>query len=579
MSQYLFLLTITPVQSFIETARKTQDLYAGSYILSHLCRLGMEKAKDNYNAELLFPDINQKSLPNRFLAILKIENEQDLEKIGFDLENTIYKELTNMPLQITTCLNLPVHKDLLKQVKNYFHIFWAFWPLENKDYHETYKNIEMFLASTKNVRRFSQLSEVGQKCSVSGEHNVLYYKKAENSNKTITTAEAVSKDLPDKYLAPGEALGGIAFVKRCADKFFGNEYNSSFPSTARIALMDAYSKLVVEDKKYLEVLEKEFEDPDIFNLKNKLKSDCDPLAKEVFDGLEKYKINYSPYYAIVLFDGDNMGTWLSGKGHKLKKRFQESLKEFHLHLSENLGCFAKVSEEKILIPPRGVTVYAGGDDFLGFVNLNYLFEVLKNLREQFSEMVDISEFAEARLTFSAGVAVAHYKTPLKYVLSWARRMEKEAKNIDSKKDAFGLALIKHSGEITKNVYKWQYDGKWTTDLVSKLIDYINSDFSPSFIRTLHFEFAPLLSDEGDFDPENITDLMVKSEIKRLIGRAYLSNSDIPKGQQKEDKDKKINGLLDCLWSLYINSSSFDNFLSVLDFAAFIEREVKNNAQA
>ena len=126
-------------------------------------------------------------------------------------------------------------------------------------------------------------------------------------------ALAVPKEIPDKYFAPREALGGIAFVKRCADKFFDNDYNSNFPSTARIALMDAYSKLVAKEKKYLEVLEKEFEDPDIFNLKNKLKSYCDPLAKEVFDGLEKYKINYSPYYAIVLFDGI---TWERGYQEK-----------------------------------------------------------------------------------------------------------------------------------------------------------------------------------------------------------------------------------------------------------------------
>ena len=573
MSRHLFLLTVTPVQSFIIAARKTQDLYAGSYILSHLCRVAIYKAKKHYNAEIIFPNADLKSLPNRLLAVFDMENDEKLKDIGLDIEQTILKEFSAMADQIICILNLPLHKDLSKQINNYFQVFWTFYPLEGRTYAEAYRQIEASLSSIKNVRKFDQLAEEGRKCTVTGEHNALYYKDNEKKRKKIKDAILVHERIPDKYLAPGEALGGIAFVKRCADRFFGEEFNSRFPSTSRVALIDALNKLAMKDSEYHNILDTEFDEQDIFNLKNGIKPVNDQLAEKVYKQLNTYKITYSPYYAILLFDGDSMGTWLSGE--KLKNGV--SLQKFHSQLSEILGSFAKLAVEQILVPPEGITVYAGGDDFLGLVNLSYLLEVMKELREQFEHTIDLSEFTDEKLTFSAGVAVAHYKTPLAEVLTWARRMEKEAKKIDMGKDAFGLALLKHSGEINKSVYKWKFDGDWTTDLVDKLVSYIKNDFSSSFIRTFQFEFRPLMYDNGRLDPEKISDGMVKGEMKRLIGRAYLNNNGILKEQKRVEKEKKVNDLLASLWKLYLSSRYFNNFLSLLDFAVFMEREVNDNA--
>lgn len=573
MSRHLFLLTVTPVQSFIIAARKTQDLYAGSYILSHLCLAAIYKAKNHYNAEIIFPNTDLKSLPNRLLAVFDMENDEKLTDIGWDIEQTILKEFSAMVDQIICSLNLPLHKDLPKQINNYFQVFWTFYPLEGRTYAEAYRQIEASLSSIKNVRKFDQLAEEGRKCTVTGEHNALYYKDNEKKRKKIKNAILVPERIPEKYLAPGEALGGIAFVKRCADRFFGEEFNSRFPSTSRVALMDALNKLAMKDSEYHNILDTEFNEQDIFNLKNGIKPVNDQLAEKVYKQLDTYKIFYSPYYAVLLFDGDSMGTWLSGA--KLKNGV--SLQKFHSQLSEMLGSFAELAGEQVLVPPKGITVYAGGDDFLGLVNLNYLLEVMKELRERFEHTIDLSEFTDKKLTFSAGVAVAHYKTPLAEVLTWARRMENEAKKIDMSKDAFGLALLKHSGEINKIVYKWKCDGEWTTDLVDKLVSYITNDFSFSFIRAFHLEFRPLMDNNGRLDPEKISDGMVKGEMKRLIGRAYLKNNEILKEQKRVEKESKVNGLLASLWKLYLSSRYFNNFLSLLDFAVFMEREVNDNA--
>lgn len=64
-TQYLFLFTIGPVQSFIAQARKTHDLFAGSKIISDLIDAAMVTVGKN---NVIFPDANSDAKPNRFFA-------------------------------------------------------------------------------------------------------------------------------------------------------------------------------------------------------------------------------------------------------------------------------------------------------------------------------------------------------------------------------------------------------------------------------------------------------------------------------------------------------------------------------
>ncbi|MCG8349651.1 MAG: hypothetical protein MI924_17950 [Chloroflexales bacterium] len=75
MSRHLLLWTLAGVQPFIEAARKTQDLWIGSYLLSHLMEAAPESVK-NRAAQLIYPaqtTMYLKSpvadLPNKLVAI------------------------------------------------------------------------------------------------------------------------------------------------------------------------------------------------------------------------------------------------------------------------------------------------------------------------------------------------------------------------------------------------------------------------------------------------------------------------------------------------------------------------------
>ncbi|OOP56360.1 MAG: hypothetical protein AYP45_09940 [Candidatus Brocadia carolinensis] len=184
MTKHLFLFAIAPVQSFIEQARKTQDLYAGSFLLSHLCRTAGRKMKTDYRGDIIFPDIENKSIPNRFVAIVDAKGDK-LKEIGDDLQQAVEEEFKRIANSIITKLETSKANGFDEQISSYFTINWLFLPYNEKDYKRCYSEIESFMGAMKTVRAFQQLpdSEKGRKCSICGERNVKFYRMTEKEKK------------------------------------------------------------------------------------------------------------------------------------------------------------------------------------------------------------------------------------------------------------------------------------------------------------------------------------------------------------------------------------------------------------
>ncbi|MCC5943668.1 MAG: type III-B CRISPR-associated protein Cas10/Cmr2, partial [Bernardetiaceae bacterium] len=570
---HLFLFTIGPVQSFIAQARKTQDLYAGSRILSDLISKAIDiliddkkvirYISDNDN-DLIFPARTIASKPNRFVAIITCA-ENEIQSIGDDLKAAVENHFVNEVAKqvIAFC------PDSDKQLKDFLKIYWAALRVEVDaqnnviGYPEKYKELEQLLGAVKNVRYFNQFAEKGRKCSINGEYNVKFYRKGEKEK------SRPDKDILDKKLFHGNAkvLGFTDYREisqaqlqagegLCAVSFLKRVYEiADFPSTANIALLHTLNELesISEGASLLQAFalcfgkptwqevkngqlfydenlnEEYFKKQNIKNgglacAKGKLK-ELNQLAKDTGLQLDKSK-----YYAILAFDADGMGGKL-GKA---------TTKEQHQKISELLGAFAQKAEVYINNNQYGRTVYAGGDDFLGFLNLNHLFEAMQALREMFDTEVnaelDKLGYTDLKLTFSAGVAIAHYKTPLSEVLTWARAMEKEAKKIDGildyekdtfknqypdfkPKNAFSIAVLKHSGEIHKTLWKWRYQTEiQTTDIAKALIKSLLEDnLSRKFINTLTWTFENLMDKEGKIGA-TVPKAMIQMELSRLITR-------------------------------------------------------------
>lgn len=634
MTNHLLLFTIGPVQSFIEQARKTQDLYAGSQLLSELVKTVMDELKTTYpNVEFIFPKPQEGkniSYPNRFIASIPEAKEDNLKTIGNDLKEKVIKTFKNKFYVDTakeTRITIEQKDCYCKQLDGFLDINWVILPYEKEKYKETYKEIEKTLGAIKNVRAFNQLDELGRKCSLCGERNVLFYKecsecKKGNKEKHECTYNKVKLkpnwknfddnnfedqeiktkihhynnslvDVPGTKVQSGEGLCAVCFTKR----FYPNA--ESFPSTAGIALIDTLKKLDSELlNQYKDLFKAYTFDEQLYfdeNLidayfkKNNLEGLIDKLPdikkknEEIKKASKQRDLKLNNYYAIIAIDGDNMGKWLSGEF----LQDASNLESFHKKLSKELGIYAGNVKTYIKEDDgSGKLVYSGGDDVLAFVNLNHLTKILTNLKQDFPKFEDIEVEGKKvvkenqKSSASCGVAIAHYKIPLGETLKRARKMEKAAKE-NGGRNAFGLAVLKHSGEIEESVFKWNYNGYdeeqsdvaiSSIKLLEDLVDHLKKEeFSNTFIKSLNLEFRKLMDDDYKIKDEG----MIKTEIGRLVGRSCMlsKKADESDSAFKDRKKETIKDLSDKLYQLYLNSKNFQNFLSFLNIADFLHRKV------
>ena len=570
MTRYLLLFTLGPVQGFIAQARKTQDFYAGSYILSHLSRISLLRAEE-LGAKIIFPDPQLQGLPNRFLLEICVDEEAKVKTIGQELEKTLRKEFEQFARTTVEKMGLALSPEFNEQIRNTLEVYWVSLPIGERGYAKTYRHLCLQMAGIKNLREFKQLKQIpSRRCLLAGEHNVLFIRPREKSRSIFAPgAQRVGVEIPLKYLAEGEGLGAVAFVKRCADKYFGADFEGEFDSTPKIALYDALNRLEKADPSYGPLLNSDFDPLLIFDLQNQnrqvLYSKETEIPLRIYEGLKEYEIPISPYYGLLVFDGDDIGKLYSEPALHPDR----TLREFHGEFSRVLAEFGQRVQNQILCPPIGRTVYAGGEDFVGFLNLKYLFSAAQQLRDEFGQ-IDLGAFIASQLTFSAGIVVAHYKTPLAKVFNWARKMEAGAKEIDEKKDAFGLAILKGSGEIHEAVLKWKYGEGWTTETLRLLVLALKEgEYSPTFIRSFNQQFSKLanLGYAGEIPS---LDSMVKTELKRLIERAKMEDTGSLAGSGGSHNDKE-QSWANKLYTLYLDSGSLVNFIKTLEIAAFLAK--------
>ena len=554
MKNHLFLFTIGPVQTFISQARKTQDLAAGSRMLSVLCQTGIDKVKEK-GAEIVFPVSGGRnhSLPNRFIARFPNTTEEEIHEIGACVQDTVKQEFEKTARKIAeeNCIAKPLCGDFDKQIEDFLNIYCIAAEYGEDDYKEKYAMLETLMGAVKSARAFKQLGEAGRKCSLCGERNVLFCGKGQAAK--FKHNPCVMETKKDR-MNLGEGLCAVCFTKRfypAAD---------SFPSTAEVALMHlkdfsefGYDAQLFYEENYTEsyFTKQGYDYTELEKIKTKRN-----IVLEKNDDLKSYGL--PKYYAVFAFDGDNMGKWLSGK---LLKDARE-LEAFQHSFSEKLFKFAAhIKEDVIESKKLGVTVYNGGDDYLGFINLQYLFDVIKKIREDFKTTVNdpFKDIVVQEITFSAGITIAHYKTPLHVVLDWTRRMEKTAKELPGK-DAFAIAVIKHSGDMIQTRWKWNsVHGVSNLELIDKIISEIQEKkFSTAFLSKIQEEFSALITRDNRIPNIEI----VKVELKRLIGNACQIAD---KTKKKKEIEKYCQNIEPLLYESGENISQLFNLLSVVDF--------------
>ena len=609
------MFSLGPVQSFIAAARKTEDLWVGSYILSYLVAQAIDKVRGD-DVELIYPAIGDQSpfafwkqqdfkipsFPNLFLAIGNEVSHDELLKRAKKAEKSVKTEFRRMAECVVdeafgkdTWRWTYVGPMLERQTSDFLNVYWVITEEAEQDYRAWYAHTASNLAAIKNCREFTQIREFGRKCSLDGTHEILHLQQDEPVTQAMKWWQDFAERSP-KYCRQGEALGTISLTKRMGRHFletqseFKDEFSDtrpSFPSTSEVATadfkarlrsdskaLDMYKQFVTQvkrlrgsDYKKADIIPVIQPLPKVRDLPEDVNIDGDWLYEESWTAsyLKRYhnidagkeeiqdckrlrqklvRCLGEPgrYYAAIALDGDHMGA---------KMRKAQS-KEEHQKFSQQLIQYTEVARRIVEQDYLGKLTYAGGDDLLALANLKDLLPMLKGLRAQFPDFT----------TASVGVCIAHNKTPLGDVLQQARRMEKAAKD-EGERDALGITLFKHSGNISQAVTKWKYSDLDVLTVSKELLRLLRDDeVSKRFLYDFRETFAKLIEDEDDF--KVLGRQLIQAEFRRILERAHAT-----KGTKPPERSQQT---IESLVRLIHHIKPFPHFLAYLEIVNFIARQ-------
>jgi|GEM_PF-1038039 len=163
MADYLFAATIPSVGKIINASRKTEDIWAGSLLISYLIKKSALQVRSEYDAktEFIFPsdDIDLKRLdfadiPNKLLFKIKESSDEDVRQIAKKVDETIknnLKELIQFALKELDIEQTNFHDLALYQSENMLELFWAASKIES-DYKNTRRNLDGYVGYLKDAK-------------------------------------------------------------------------------------------------------------------------------------------------------------------------------------------------------------------------------------------------------------------------------------------------------------------------------------------------------------------------------------------------------------------------------------------
>ncbi len=522
--EYLFMVSIGPVQGFIASARRTRDLAFGSWLLSELAKAAaheITKPKENI---LIFPapqDVEeldprtQLNVANKIIAVINQspQGTKETKGMGEKVREAIDERLNTIKNWAYAGMQDYDEQVAKAQVDDLVEYSWVALPFDGTNYAESYKSLKALMAARKNTRNFSKVTWYSNqpKSSIDGQlESVIPKDKYPDRNDLEGVRTEKVKFLYKNYGAgPAERLSGVDLLKRKGSF----QSASGFPSTShmaaitflqRLKAMNAAEKTKIQEKwnEYIEEI-KNIPGSHIEEVPKKYAAgvdaiigDCDgsllfgerlvdmvdtgynkesmaaklkpaqEALQRFFDGV---KVHPNPYYAILHADGDRMGRVIDNQAEQGEKQ--------HQALSKALNTFAGsvrgIVEEKY----QGALVYAGGDDVLALMPLHTVLQCAKELADNFRQ--ELNKFKDDNgnsPTLSAGIVIVHHLHSLQDALGLAREAEDRAKKVPGNpdKDALAIMISKRSGDDYTIADKW--DNLYSH--LEHLIDYAYSSAIP-----------------------------------------------------------------------------------------------------
>lgn len=529
-------LTIGPIYKTLTLARKTRELWGGSYLFSFIMRRLIEIIGENERCCLPYhPKILEESkvrgaglFPDRLIFEGDIKSKISIAEI------TILEELAEKT-------DLPI-----EYLQNYIRIYSLTYSLPQEI-----------------------SNEINEDEKAAENTNIVIV-----ANKLLDTIELTEKHFTRDinnidWRKAIDKINGKIFYKEAFAKWEQKRFE--FPSIIEIATDDFRKK---NKNKYYELVDthlKQQEESNQLEFQNALRKDG-----ELDESIRQFNpVLFRPYHkyiAVVQADGDNIGKTIGKIGGNAT-----TVRDFSAALFD----FAIAAQEKIK-NYGGKAVYIGGDDLLFFApvavygegengpNLKSIFGLISDLDMVFTDKIINNEKLKhlyepngvlnySKPSMSYGVSITYSKYPLNESKDTAYKLLSEVKDIKPPllKNRINFKLYKHSGQsygfmIDKNKTEFQSTNPHKSfDLFLSMVN--NIPLQEKLLSSIIYKLAPLqtllyqisndlnrLTDffDQEFELEKLkekrekhtikTDEKAKLEfIENIVNYFYLLSKDFP----------------------------------------------------
>ncbi len=572
MTDRFLHFTLGPVPGFVAQARRTRDLWAGSFLLSWLAGQAMKVILAN-GGTILVPDVEQDalfvavgsgasgfgpaigSLPNRFKAKVPVEFNPALCRGAVysawgDLADKVWKRF----VEPVAGQGNGTQGIWDRQVASFWETAWVIGadPGNGQDY--------AWLDRRKNWRTHRSPVEGGDHCMLMGDWQELsgFIRSRERGKQDAlwrTLKTRVDKESGNPLqLDENERLCAMALIKRLfphvANEALGwtpswdGQHALWWPSTPRLAAAgwlrhawtsaraeaEAFAKLAERTKGGL--MEPSLADGNVLSqvpgallhrsgIEN---ARPDELAGNDSDAeatrgnlLQAHKAlsdkarEPSAFYALLLMDGDSVGALL---------RSQES------KVTKGLARFSSQVETAIR-QQGGNTIYAGGDDVLALLPLEGAVPAALALRRAYRDA--LTKVPDA--TISAALVFAHFRVPLRHVLREAHRQLDDVAKDGNGRDSLSVCVLTQSGVTREWVSTWETGSAAPVQTMIDAARDIDEKTSGRFFYATREQYAEVIADN----------VLGVDDIKSLLLAEYR-RSEAGAGRAREDISAHVDRL-------------------------------------
>lgn len=472
---------VGPVQGFVAQARRTRDLWAGSWLLSYLTECALAAAEtaggraiiphrgDSERTQVTTGTVG--GIPNRFELIFTTDEEaRTAARQAEAAFRTAWRSVANAVwgeyVEAVVDQGSDTSEIWRRQVESFWELSWVIGAPGSGE-----KTIGRLAAVRKAFRNIPATKEPGAKCSLMG--NLQELSGHAPGEKQRAFWDKVRERVGEHDLGETERLCAVAVVKRLFPRVIeaglGERIREAtiealrdqigWPSTAFFAAWPWLATVTDREdtKQFAEQARaagiglgerqaaREARLPDWAGVDA---TAWFPNALEQNEwGIEKGKLNDllkelrklhqdvgnppAQHYALLMMDGDSMGSLLSQLGDPGK-------------LSECLGHFAGGVDD-IVGRCSGRPIYAGGDDVLVMLPANEALQAACQLAQAYGQSFEETLRASDEATLSGAIVFAPWKFPLRQVLETGHHLLDEVAKDRTGRDALAIGILQNSG--------------------------------------------------------------------------------------------------------------------------------------